>query len=380
MGREYLLSDWKEAKKPLSIRQPGRVKGRRFLASMRYLFIGAALKALSATRADRLLAGRFAGSGVILTFHHVRLASDRIFPENRLLEITPAFLESVIRLLGELDYEIIPLDALNSRIASGEGRRFAVLTFDDGYYDTRDYALPILKRYEAPFTVFVAPGFADRSTTLWWLDLEDAIRARGAIDVQLPGGRFQHPVRKPRDLSAGFRRLYWALRALPEPQMREIIAVMAAEAGVDTRARVDRLCMDWAALRDFAREPLVTIGAHSLSHPRLKTLDDAASQREIVESKARLEQEFGRPIRHFSYPVGDAGSAGIREFAFARAAGYETGVTTRPGVIFPEHAAHSLALPRISVNGLYQNIDFVRTLISGLPTGLAQRGRRLDVN
>jgi peptidoglycan/xylan/chitin deacetylase (PgdA/CDA1 family) len=348
------------------------------MASMRYLFIGLALKAISVTRADRLLAGRLAGEGVILTFHHVRLASDRIFPENRLLEITPAFLEAVIRELRDLDYEIIPLDALKGRLGN-PGKRFAVLTFDDGYFDTRDYALPILKRHEAPFTVFVTPGFAERTTPLWWLDLEDAVRARDNIEVQLPSGRFVHPTRTPDDQRAGFKRLYWALRELPEPRLRDIVASMAAEAGIDTLGRVERLCMDWSALRDFAREPLVTIGAHTMTHPRLKTLSDEVSQAEIAESKERVEKEIGKPVRHFAYPVGDPTSAGIREFAFARAAGFETGVTTRPGVIFPEHAPHLLALPRISVNGLFQNIDFVRGLVSGLPSAAANRGRRLDV-
>jgi peptidoglycan/xylan/chitin deacetylase (PgdA/CDA1 family) len=350
------------------------------MASMRYLFIGLALKAISVTRADRLLAGRLSGSGVILTLHHVRLASDRIFPENRLLEITPAFLEAVIRELRDLGYEIIPIDAMAECVRGGKGlRRFAVLTFDDGYFDTRDYALPILKRHEAPFTVFVTPGFAERTAPLWWLDLEDAVRARETIEVQLPSGRFVHPTRTPDDQRAGFKRLYWALRQLPEAALRDIVATMAADAGIDTIGRVGRLCMDWGALRDFARDPLVTIGAHSLTHPRLKTLSDEASQAEIVESKARIEKEIGREVKHFAYPVGDPTSAGVREFAFARAAGFETGVTTRPGVIFPDHAPHLLALPRISVNGLFQNIDFVRGLVSGLPSAAANRGRKINV-
>lgn len=350
------------------------------MAGMRYLFIGLALKAISLTRADRLTAGRFAGQGIILTFHHVRLASDRIFPQNRLLEITPSFLEAVIRELRELGYDIIPIDEMPARIAGGKGlRRFAVLTFDDGYLDTRDYALPILKRHEAPFTVFVTPGFAERTTPLWWLDLEDAVRAREQIEVQLPSGRFVHPTRTPEDQRAGFKRLYWALRELPETELRGIVATMAEDAGIDTIGRIERLCMDWSALRDFSRDPLVTIGAHSMTHPRLKTLADEASQAEIVESKAVVEREIGKPVKHFAYPVGDATSAGIREFAFARAVGFETGVTTRPGVLFPEHAPHLLALPRISVNGLFQNIDFVRALVSGLPTAATNRFNRLDV-
>jgi peptidoglycan/xylan/chitin deacetylase (PgdA/CDA1 family) len=137
--------------------------------------------------------------------------------------------------------------------------------------------------------------------------------------------------------------------------------------------------MDWPMLKDFAREPLVTIGAHTNTHPRLRTLTDEQSRAEIAESKARIEKELQREIHHFAYPVGDPTSAGKREFAFAAEVGCVTGVTTRPGVLFPEHAEHLHALPRLSVNGLFQNPDYLRALITGLPLMLKNRGRRLNV-
>ena len=348
---------------------------------MRYALIGLALKAVSLTRLDRLGGSRFAGLGVILTFHHVRTASDRVFPQNSLLEVTPSYLEAILRLLRQLDYDIIPMDDLKKRIEEPDpARRFAVITFDDGYIDNRDYALPILKRFEAPFTVFVVPGFLDRTTPLWWLDLEDALRNREEIHLNLPNGQFRHVTRTLDEKKAGFKRLYWQLRSLSEFEVREVVAMLAAEAGVDTIGRVARLCMDWRMLRDFAREPLVTIGAHTLTHPRLKTLTDEQSRNEIAESKARIERELQCEVKHFAYPVGDPTSAGKREFAFAAEAGCETAVTTRPGVIFPEHAAHLTALPRISVNGLFQNPDFMRALISGIPLLAKNRGRRVNVD
>lgn len=352
------------------------------MAEARYAMIELALKGMSLVRLDRVFGQKFAGLGCILTFHHVRMVSDRIFPQNALLEVTPSFLEGVLRLLRELNYDIIPMDALKSRLENpNPARPFCVLTFDDGYYDNRDYALPILKRYDAPCTVYVVPGFAERTTPLWWLDLEDAVRTRDEINVELPGGRrFVHPTRSIDEKKAGFKRLYWNMRDLNEMQVREIVAMMAADAGIDTMERVGRLCMDWSELRDFAREPLVTIGAHTNTHPRLKTLDEAQSRIEIFDSKARIEREIGREVRHIAYPVGDPTSAGTREFALSAEAGYETGVTTRPGVLFAEHAAHPHALPRISVNGLFQNADYLRMLISGLPLMLKNRGNKLNVD
>ena len=81
---------------------------------------------------------------------------------------------------------------------------------------------------------------------------------------------------------------------------------------------------------------------------------------------------------HFSYPVGDRGSAALREFTLAAEAGFAAAVTTRPGVLYPAHTRHLLALPRISVNGLLQDARRFETLISGVPTLLWNRGRRCD--
>ncbi len=79
----------------------------------------------------------------------------------------------------------------------------------------------------------------------------------------------------------------------------------------------------------------MTIGAHSLNHPRLRLLPEDAARHEMAESKARLEAEFGKPVTHFAYPVGDPTSAGRREFRLAQDIGFATAVTTRPGVLFP---------------------------------------------
>jgi peptidoglycan/xylan/chitin deacetylase (PgdA/CDA1 family) len=106
--------------------------------------------------------------------------------------------------------------------------------------------------------------------------------------------------------------------------------------------------------------------------------DEAFVRRELSESRARIEQAIGRPAHHLAYPVGDPTSAGPREFAIARELGFVSAVTTRPGMIFPEHAVHPTALPRLSVNGNYQSLDMLDILLSGAPFALWNRGRRVN--
>jgi peptidoglycan/xylan/chitin deacetylase (PgdA/CDA1 family) len=80
---------------------------------------------------------------------------------------------------------------------------------------------------------------------------------------------------------------------------------------------------------------------------------------------------------HLAYPIGDRSSAGAREFALASELGFETAVTTRKGMLFPEHSRHLMALPRLSVNGGWQNEALLDILLSGVPFLLWNRGSRV---
>ncbi len=341
--------------------------------------IGAGFSLFRATRLHRLAGDFFRGRGVILTFHRIRPAAASGFRPNGLLEITPEFLQSVLALLGRNGLEIVTLDEGVARLKTGQGAPFAVLTFDDGFRDVVTYGLPVLERNSAPFTFYIAPGYPDRTARMWWTELEEAIRRLDRIELDLDGARLALPSRTDAEKSAAFERIYWLLRGCGEEQLMAAVALLRDRAGVEPRALVASGCLDWEELRALAAHPLATMGAHTLTHPRLAFLSEDAALAEMAESRIRLEREFGQKCRHFAYPYGDAGSAGPREFALAAKLGFETAVTTRPGMIFPEHAEHLLALPRMSVNGLWQDEGYFETLLSGAPFALWNRGRRVNV-
>jgi peptidoglycan/xylan/chitin deacetylase (PgdA/CDA1 family) len=98
----------------------------------------------------------------------------------------------------------------------------------------------------------------------------------------------------------------------------------------------------------------------------------------LTVSRARIEQVLQRPVTHLAYPYGDRAAAGAREFALAGTAGYKTAVTTRPGMVFPENAGHLTALPRVSLNGNYQNTRILPVLTSGAATAMWNGFRRVD--
>ena len=138
--------------------------------------------------------------------------------------------------------------------------------------------------------------------------------------------------------------------------------------------------MDWSELSTLAADPLVTIGAHTVNHVRLAKVPEKSARREMQMSRAVIEASLGTRPAHMSFPVGDSTSAGPRDFRLAREAGFTTAVTTRPGHLFPAHAQHLHALPRVSVNGLFQSEAAFRALLSGVPSLAWNRFRRLNVS
>jgi peptidoglycan/xylan/chitin deacetylase (PgdA/CDA1 family) len=178
---------------------------------------------------------------------------------------------------------------------------------------------------------------------------------------------------------AAFDRLHDHLRSLPgEGDIHREIGALCARYGVDEAAVCRELCMSFDELKPLAQEKLITVGAHSITHCNLARQPKETARSEMVTSRARIEDALQRPVVHLAYPYGDKVAAGAREFALAQAAGFKTAVTTRPGMIFPESASHLTALPRVSLNGNYQDTRIFPVLTSGAATAMWNGFRRID--
>lgn len=350
----------------------------------RHRLFDAAFRAIAATGADRWLAPLARGRGVILTFHHVHPDPPAAYAPNRLLTITPTFLERVLIAARARGFTPIGLDAVPGRLAGGSGEGpFVAFTFDDGYRDAVEHAAPVLRRHDVPWTLFVTSDFADGRGRLWWIELERAIarldRVRLGRDLLGEGADLDCPAADASEKSAAFEAVYRRLRAGSEERLLAAIARLCGEAGFEVGRIAETLCLSWRELGALAADPAVTIGAHTVSHPMLAKHDAARARFEIAAGRERIAQRLGRPVRHLSYPVGDPTSAGPRDFALARELGFATAVTTRPGHLFPGHAGHCHALPRVSINGCHQTEAALAALLSGVPFLAWNRGRRLSV-
>jgi peptidoglycan/xylan/chitin deacetylase (PgdA/CDA1 family) len=342
--------------------------------------IRAGLETLFFTGAHRAFAGSLGGMGAILTLHHVRPARPAAFQPNRLLEITPEFLDEMLAWLQRTGIEIVSLDEVHRRLVTGEaGGRFVTLTFDDGYRDNLRFAYPVLKAHQVPFTIYVPTSFPDRLGELWWLALEAVIAGNDVIELAMDGEVRRFDCASVAGKREAFDTIYWWLRGRDtEEELREVVHALAARYDVNVTGFCEDLCMTWSELAALASDPVVTIGAHTVNHVILKKVPDMIVSAEMRMSAAAIEAALNVRPHHLSYPVGDATSAGPREFGTAARLGFLTGVTTRPGVLFPEHRDHLTALPRISVNGQFQRLRYLSVLLSGTATALWSGFRRVD--
>jgi peptidoglycan/xylan/chitin deacetylase (PgdA/CDA1 family) len=341
--------------------------------------IRAGLEALYFTGAHRVLRPILAGMGTIFMLHNVRPARDDAFQPNRHLEITPDFLRATLTYLRTQNIDIVTMDEVHRRLAARDtARPFASITLDDGYRDNRDHALPVLQDFDAPFTVYVTSDFAQGTGRLWWLALERVIARAERIEAEIDGTAVRLDTSTVPGKQAAFARLHGWLRSRDEPELRAAMSALCQRHGVDEAGISRELCLSWDELKPFAAHPLVTIGAHTISHCNLARQSEALAQHEMGISRARIETVLQRPAEHFAYPYGDRAAASGREFALARGAGFKTAVTTRPGMIFPESAAHLTALPRVSLNGNYQQRRMLPVLTSGAATAMWNGFRRID--
>ena len=134
----------------------------------------------------------------------------------------------------------------------------------------------------------------------------------------------------------------------------------------------ERHAVDWKMLELLRNDPWVEIGAHTVTHPHISTLSSAQALVEMSESRSRLEERLGVPIRHFAFPYGRQADCGQRDFELARQIGYATAATTRKGLVRFGEQDRRFSLPRNTLNGSQQRIADVEVHLTGLGGAVAR--------
>lgn len=224
--------------------------------------------------------------------------------------------------------------------------RAVAVTFDDGFADNYEVALPILNRYGIPATFYIFVDAVANGTLPWYCRLRFAL----------------YSTRKPEWNDLEKNRTY----QLTSPEQRNAALIAAWESAArmtgtvqqDFVGRVERsldiepinakhgFMLNWEQIRSL-RNAGHTIGAHTLSHPNVAQVSPSEARAEIVGSKQRLEKELGEPVEDFSYPHPALNPQwSPQTLEITREAGFKSAVLTTRGPV--RAGDESLALKRIN--------------------------------
>ncbi|UCE01835.1 MAG: polysaccharide deacetylase family protein, partial [Candidatus Latescibacterota bacterium] len=232
-------------------------------------------------------------------------------------------------------FRVVPMSELRSILDGTRPLRqhVAVVTFDDGYRDNFDGALPILRRHQVPATFFLSIGFVDERRSFWFDRLADALRAWD----RTPGERKRLRSMMPAPLMAAFdaplrsaerlERAAHFLATLPVQERRALMKRLLPELVPPTDASRSQP-LSWSEVRRM-RELGMEVGAHGISHTSLTRMSAEEIDDEVRGSLQRVGCRIGERVTAFAYPNGSADPEVAR---LARAAGAELGFTRRPGV------------------------------------------------
>ena len=226
---------------------------------------------------------------------------------------------------------------------SRRGTSQVLVTFDDGYADTITTALPILENQELSATVFCVSSILLGVTQFWWDELADivaslqdvpesvAIEVSGAAfrwirsgssqDTLPQGWRVYDEVASP--LHRLYRSLWEWLRDLPWQRRDEAMSVARSWCSQGPATDALRRPMTSSELSQLANHPLITIGAHSMTHPRLAALHKRDQVNEVEESVLALREFTGQQVRSFAYPFGQPRDVDKRTIEAVRRSGVD---------------------------------------------------------
>jgi peptidoglycan/xylan/chitin deacetylase (PgdA/CDA1 family) len=238
-------------------------------------------------------------------------------------------------------FNVLPLDEAVDALARGDMPPRAVcITFDDGYRSTHDLALPVLREFGFPATVFVTTGHVG-SSNMWNDRILESLRALDTQELDLSdAGLGSYAVGSLAERRETVALLTERAKYLAPELRQELVERLDRMAGT----RQTGLMLTDDMIRNMAHEG-IEIGAHTISHPILATLNDESARFEMGESKRQLEAITGKQVRYFAYPNGKPGiDFHERHIAMAREIGFTAAFSTAMGAAGSQH--DRFALPR----------------------------------
>jgi peptidoglycan/xylan/chitin deacetylase (PgdA/CDA1 family) len=287
-----------------------------------------------------------------LVYHRVAPLPEPGGLDRDLIDATPAEFEAQMKLLRRFFTPVGIDEVVAARLGRGALPPDALLvTFDDGYKDNHQHALPILRRLGMKAVFFVSTDFITRRRLFWWERVSLIVRRCVRRELRIA---YPRPLRLVPDEPGTVRTLNRIIKDEVDLDLERFLDGLAAAAGVgwsasEERALADAALMTWEDVRAL-RDAGMDVASHAAGHRVLATLSGGALDQDLVGSRRTLEEVLGEPVRALAYPVGRSIAADRRLRGAVARAGYTVGFTALPGRNHELSGADPFDLRRVRVS------------------------------
>lgn len=320
------------------------------------------------------------GCASILCYHRLTELryTGRGFYPNIYLCVRDDYFEQQIRHLSE-NALVAPLNTIVSKLTDAQNSKTVIpehsigISFDDGYRDNLELALPILEKYNVPATIFISTGLIDRSAPLWWEELGFIVTNSRELIFEWDDSKYHYLIEADFAKAKAYLDLNRLFKRLSSIRQAKLLDILRPQSPVSFKQ--GNLLLSWEELEKLSKHPLISIGCHTVRHPILSNETEQEAYDEIALSREILSSRIQRQIDLLAYPVGGCNEAGLREFELAARSGLKAAFTTRMGHIFPQHQSFLHCLPRLSMD-YFDTLDGFKWKLSGFAALLKNGGER----
>lgn len=277
----------------------------------------------------------------ILMYHRVEYLKD----DYNMQAVTPVNFERHMKYLRD-HYDILSLETPMGSWFEGQSNDAVIVTFDDGYYDFLQNAVPVMEKYGIPATIFVSTGNIDSQYENW---TDSILRAVFSDTKQRDSYTFETEYYRGK-FSTG----NWAEKYKFYQMIRKLFIVSSADkrkqyesqlldwAGLTRNGRQSRRIMSAGELQKVSARKGISIGAHTVTHCSLKHQELSEQEYEIRESKKMLEKITGQEVKLFAYPFGTKDDYSDMTIKYLKEAGFEKAVVAYPGFMSEKTSIYEL--------------------------------------